>query len=54
MLGGYYMRNATGEVVEEAISMMLIIGVIGALILAVIIAIVLITVVRKKSGNKAA
>jgi len=52
---GYeYLRVATGEVVEEALSLILIIGIVGALILAVIIAIVLIMVVRKKSGNKAA
>jgi len=54
MAGYEWMRVATGEVVEEALSMMLIIGIIGALILAIIIAIVLIMVVRKKSGNKAA
>ena len=54
MMAGWYMRNATGEVVEDALSLMLIIGIVGAVILAVIIAIVLIFIVRKKSGNNAA
>ena len=54
MAGYEWMRVATGEVVEEALSLMLIIGIVGAVILAIIIAIVLIFIVRKKSGNNAA
>ncbi len=54
MPGYEYMRTATGEIVEETLSFLLIVGIVGAVILAIIIAIVLIFVVRKKSGNKAA
>lgn len=54
MPGYEYMRTATGEIVEETLSLLLIVGIAGAVILAIIIAIVLIFVVRKKSGNKAA